>query len=288
MTGQGPRVRPATEADGPAIGAILEANDEPVTWPDVPRPPYVEHLLTRSGMRLVVGELDGSVAGVAGTIEFGGPTTRFLSDLYVDPARQSHGLGRAMLRAAFEGADRRMTFSSRDPRALGSYIRSGMRPRWPLLYLELAVGVLGPDEQGEEVRPAGVAETARLSLAWTGIDRTPDFDFYARLPEAAGFVVVIDGADAAVGWARRELAPPDGRWLDHASIAPDPDPVRAAFAVLRAAAAGQRLGAAVPGLHPAVAPLLERGVRIGDQDTFCATEPDLFDPERIFPSPGLL
>jgi GNAT superfamily N-acetyltransferase len=288
MTDEGLIVRAATEADGPAIAAILEANDEPVTWPDVPGPPYVEHLLTRPQMRLVVGELDGSVAGVAGSIEFGGPATRFLSDLYVDPARQSRGLGRAMLDAAFEGADARMTFSSRDPRALGAYIRHGLRPRWPLLYVELAADSLRPDEPGVEVRPADTAETARLSLEWTGIDRSADFDFYARLPEAAGFVVVIDGADAAVGWARRELAPPEGRWLDHASIAPDADPVRAAFAVLRAAAAGQRLGAAVPGLHPAVGPLLERGVRIGDQDTFCATDPDLFDPDRIFPSPGLL
>jgi GNAT superfamily N-acetyltransferase len=288
MTAQSPSVRPATEADAAAITAILEANDEPVTWPDVPRPPYVEHLLTRSGMRLVVGELDGSVAGVAGTIEFGGPGTRFLSDLYVDPARQSRGLGTAMLRAAFEGADRRMTFSSRDPRALGAYIRHGMRPRWPLLYLELAAEPLGPHEAGVEVRSADVVETADRSLDWTGVGRTVDFDFYARLPEAAGFVVIIDGADAAVGWARRELAPPDGRWLDHASIAPDADPVRAAFGVLRAAAAGQRLGAAIPGLHPAVGPLLERGTRIGGQDTFCATDPDMFDPERIFPSPGLL
>ena len=288
MTGQAPVVRTATEADMPAITAILEANDEPVTWPDVPRPPYVEHLLTRPGMRLVVGELDGSVAGVAGTIEVGRPGTRFLSDLYVDPARQSQGLGRAMLRAAFEGAESRMTFSSRDPRALGAYIRNGMLPRWPLLYMEMAAGLLGPHEDGVEARPANPAETARRSLAWTGVDRTVDFDFYARLPEASGFVVVIDGDLAAIGWARRELAPPEGRWLDHASIAPHADPVRAAYAVLRAAAGGQRLGAALPGLHPAVAPLLERGVRIGDQDTFCATDPDLFDPERIFPSPGLL
>jgi GNAT superfamily N-acetyltransferase len=288
MTTHGPRVRRATEADAPAITAILEANDEPVTWPDVPRPPYVEHLLTRSGMRLVVGELDGSVAGVAGTIEFGSSDTRFLSDLYVDPAKQSRGLGTTMLHAAFEGADARMTFSSSDPRALGAYIRLGMRPRWPLLYLELGAATLGPDDDGVEVRPADVAQTARRSLDWTGIDRSVDFEFYARLPEATGFIVVIDGADAAVGWARRELAPPEGRWLDHASIATDADPVRAGLAMLRAAAAGQRLGAAVPGLHPAVGPLLERGVRIGGQDTFCATDPDLFDPERIFPSPGLL
>ena len=37
-------IRAATDADLPGITAILEANDEPVTWPGVPRPPYVEHL----------------------------------------------------------------------------------------------------------------------------------------------------------------------------------------------------------------------------------------------------
>jgi GNAT superfamily N-acetyltransferase len=281
-------VRPATEADVAAITSILEANDEPVVWPDVPRAPYVDHLLSRPRTRVVVGELDGTVAGIAGSIEFGGPRRRFLSDLYVDPARQSRGVGSAMLRAAFEGADERMTFSSRDPRALSAYIRNGLRPRWPLLYLEVAAARLGPHDDDVEIRPADVADTARLSLGWSGIDRTADFAFYARLPDASGFVVTIADRVAAIGWARRELAPPEGRWLDHASIAPDADPVRAAFAVLRAAAGGERLGAAVPGPHPAVASLLEHGVRIGGQDTFCATDANLFDPDRLFPSPGLL
>jgi hypothetical protein len=44
----------------------------------------------------------------------------------------------------------------------------------------------------------------------------------------------------------------------------------------------------VPGPHPAVATLLEAGARIGDTDTFCATDPDLLDTERLFPSPGML
>lgn len=281
-------IRPASEADIGAITAILEANDEPVVWPDIPRPPYVEHLLSRPRTRVVVGELDGTVAGIAASIEVGRPHRRFLSDLYVDPALQSRGVGSAMLRAAFEGADERMTFSSSDPRALAAYIRNGMRPRWPLLYLEVAAGRLGPNDIGVVARPADVVESARLSLAWSGLDRTVDFAFYARLPDAAGFVVTIDGAAAAVGWARRELAPAEGRWLDHASIAPDADPVGAAFGVLRTAARDERLGAAVPGLHPAVAALLEHGVRIGGQDTFCATDPNPFDPDRIFPSPGLL
>jgi len=280
-------VRPATESDITAITAIFEANDEPVTWPDVPRAPYVEHLLARPRTRIVVGELDGTVAGVAGSIEVGGGRRRFLSDLYVDPARQSRGVGSAILRAALDGADERMTFSSSDPRALAAYVRNGMRPWWPLLYLEVAAGRLGPHDPDVEVRAADVAETARLSLAWTGIDRRGDFAFYARLPDASGFGVLVDGDVAAVGWARRELAA-SGRWLDHASLAPDADPIRAAFGILRAASGGERLGAAVPGPHPAVAALFEAGVRFDDADTFCATDRDLLDPARIFPSPGLL
>lgn len=280
-------VRRGTDADSSAITAILEANDEPVTWPDVPRAPYVDHLLTRPRTRVVVGELDGSVAGVAASIEYGAGNTRFLSDLYVDPARQSGGIGSAMLREVLAGASERMTFSSKDPRALASYIRSGMRPWWPLLYLEVGAGGLGSDEAGVESRPADVDETARLSSAWTGIDRTADFAFYARLPDAAGFAVVIDGHVAAIGWARRELAA-TGRWLDHASFAPDADPIRAAFGILRAAGRGERVGAAVPGPHPAVASLFEKGVRFDGTDTFCATDPDLIDPARIFPSPGML
>jgi GNAT superfamily N-acetyltransferase len=280
-------VRQATDEDGPAITAIFEANDEPVSWPDVPRPPYVDHLLTRPNTRVVVGELDGVVAGLAASIEIGGPDRRFLSDLYVDPARQSRGIGRAMLREAIGDARERMTFSSTDPRALASYIRSGMRPWWPLLYVEAAAGQLGLDERGVSTRPADVAEASSRSLAWTGVDRTVDFSFYARLPDAGGFAVVIDGAVAAVGWARRELAAP-GRWLDHASFAPDADPVRTAIGILRAASRGERLGAAIPGPHPAVASLFERGVRFDGSDTFCATHRDLVDPSRIFPSPGML
>ena len=280
-------VRAAVDTDLAAITAILEANDEPVTWPDVPRAPYVEHLLSRPGLRLVVGELDGTVAGVAGSIEVGGPGRRFLTDLFVDPARQSRGLGTALLRAAMDGATERMTFSSSDKRALASYIRNGMRPWWPLLYLEVEASRLGPQEAGVVTRPADVEETTRLSRAWTGLDRSPDFAYYARLPDAAGFTVTIDGEIAAIGWARRELAEPC-RWLAHASIAPDAEPVRAAFAIIRAAARGERLGAALPGPHPAVAPLLEAGVRIGGTDTFCATDLRLLDTERLFPNPGML
>ena len=144
------------------------------------------------------------------------------------------------------GSDERMTFSSGDPRALALYIRAGMRPWWPLLYMEVEASRLGGDDAGIEIVPSDVTETAERSLAWTGVDRSTDFAHYGSLPEAAGFVVRDGGAVAAVGWARRERLASDGRWLDHASLAPDADPVRAALAILRAAAAGGRTDRAHP------------------------------------------
>ena len=281
-------VRPARGDDIPALAAILDANDEAMDWPDLPGLgwPYLDHLLARA--RVVVAEIDGSVAGFAGSVAVATEDVRFLTDLYVDPSRHDRGAGRELVAAALDGAVQRMTFSSSDERALGLYVRAGMRPWWPLLYLVVPAGALGDQEPGIEIAPADVETTARWSKIWTGVDRTLDFAHYASLPGAAGFTVLDGGAVAAVGWARRERRRSDGRWLDHASIAPGVDPVRAALGVLRAAAGDERLTAAVPGPHPVVAALLERGARIEARDQFCATDPALVDLDRLLPNPGFL
>jgi GNAT superfamily N-acetyltransferase len=281
-------VRPAQAGDIPAMASILAANDEPMDWPDLPQLgwPYLEHLVGRARTSVAVVEED--VAGFGSSVPVGSDDVRFLSDLFVDPARQSRGAGRALLSTVLRGAMGRMTFSSTDERALGLYVRAGMRPWWPLLYLEIAAGTLGDTDLGVETTPAEVDETARWSRAWTGVDRTIDFGHYASLPEASGFVVHDAGSVAAVCWARRERKRSDGRWLDHASIAPDVDPVRAALAVFRAAAAGERLVTAVPGPNPVLTPLLELGARIAGRDQFCATDPGLLDPVRVLPNPGFL
>ena len=235
-----------------------------------------------------MAEADGVVAGLGGSIEVGRPDVRFLTDLFVDPARQERGVGAALLAAALEGTTERMTFSSADERALGLYLRAGMRPWWPLLYVEIEAGRLGARDPGIEVASTTVEEAATWSHRWTGVDRSVDLAHYASLPEAAGFAIHDAGAVVAVGWARRERKRADGRWLDIATIAPDADPVRATLAVLRAAAAGDRLVAPVPGPHPVMPAVLEMGGRIAGRDTFCATDPGLVDPARILPNPGFL
>jgi GNAT superfamily N-acetyltransferase len=294
MTASGPLVREATADDLGAIAAVMAAADEPMDWPGVSGFPYLEHLVARPGARLLVAELDGSAVGVGASIEVGRPEVRFLTDLFVDPARQDRGVGRALLHAVLEGTRERLTFSSADDRALGAYIRLGMRPWWPLLYVTVPRAVLaGPDHPDARLvaEAADVADTARWSAAWTGVDRTVDFAHYASLPDAAGWVVretTGSGAVVAIAWTRRARRA-DGRTIDHASFAPDGDVVAAGVAVVRAGLADAPLVlATVPGPHPVMPWLLDRGGRIEGRDTHCATDPRLVDPERIFPSPGFL
>lgn len=277
-------VRWAEASDIAAIAAVLAANDDPIDWPDLPGWPYLEHLLARA--RVAIAEVDGVVVGFAGAVDVG--DARFLTDLFVDPRSHERGLGRALLDNVLDGASGRMTFSSADQRALGLYIRSGMRPWWPLLYLVGDVASLGRPPEGLGWEPASVDETARWSLDWSGMDRAVDFEHYASLPGAAGFVVRDGGTVVGAGWARRARREP-GRWLDHVSIAPAADPVRAAIGAWHAAApAGERLMGCVPGPHPVVPVLLDAKVRIADRDQWCASDPDLIDPLRLLPNPGFL
>ena len=283
------QVRPATPDDIPTMAAILDASNESIGWPDMPGWPYLEHLVHRATTAVAIGR-DASVVGFGGAIEAGpldGNAARWLTDLFVHPDRREVGAGGAILDHLLDGASHRMTASTGDRRALSLYIRAGMRPWWPFLYLSGDAARL-PGDDVITIELADVETTATWSRTWSGRDRTADFGHYASLPDASGFTIRDAGSVAAVGWARRDRRS-TSRWLDHVSIAPDADPVRAVLAAWHAAAPdGGRVRGVVPGPHPAVAPMLERGIRILDRDTFCATDPGLLDPVRILPNPGFL
>lgn len=282
-------LRAATGAHVPAIADILAVSGESVGWPGIAGFPYVEHLIARGRVQLALA--DGDIVGFAGAIDVGGPQVRFLTDLFVRPDRQDRGAGGALLEAVLAGTTERMTFSSADPRALARYIRAGMRPWWPLLYLDVPRSALAGDGSGAslEIVPSDVAATAALSRTWTGMDRSRDFAYYAGLPGGAGHVIRDErGRGIGVVWATRRRRG-SGRVAAHATFGPDADPVATGLAALMAAIGDDdRLTAHIPGPHPVVAGILARGARIEDRDTFCATSPSLLDPERIFPSPGFL
>ena len=82
------------------------------------------------------------VVGLAAVVERSGVT--HLADLFVLPDRFGRGIGGRLLAMILGDATRRTTFASSDPRALPLYVRNGMIPWWPNLYLDIDSGCLPP------------------------------------------------------------------------------------------------------------------------------------------------
>jgi GNAT superfamily N-acetyltransferase len=279
-------LREATEADLPAIRAILAAhgNDGPIVFGDVVGP-YLRHLFRRG--RALVAIDDAAVVGFGATIDAGAAV--HLADLFVRPDRLGQGIGRPLLDAVFEGAERRSTFASDDPRAMPLYVRAGMRPWWASLYVEGNAAGLPPDPAGITTRDASAAELAAIERGWSGHDRLDEWEHWATQIESDTFVVLLDGEVVGIANARARQAAPV-RALNRLLVHPDPavDPLAVTLSAVRRAARDRIVLVTVQGPSPALRPLLERGFRIADRDQFMATDRDILDPARLIPSPGML
>jgi GNAT superfamily N-acetyltransferase len=275
--------RPAALDDVPAIRALLAAhgNDGPVTRVDIVGP-YVRHLVTRH--RTLLTEEDGSVVAYGTVVDAG--IALHLADLFVVPDRLGQGLGRPLLLALFGDAPRRTTFASDDPRALPAYVRAGMTPFWPCLYVEGEGNRLAPPA-GFDVVAASPDELAALELAWTGADRADDHRFWASQADGDPFLVVDgDGPVAlAIGRARQVS---DVRVVDRMVIRPGADPVPPILAALRRTDRGSRVMAHLLGPSPALPVLLDHGFLVVDRDQYLASDAGVVDPLRVLPNPGML
>jgi len=279
-------IREPSDDDLPAIREILAAhgNDGAIVVADVVGP-YLRHLIRRGGARISVQ--DGVVVGFGATIDTGRAV--HLADLFVRPDRLGHGIGRPLLDAVFEGAVHRTTFASDDPRALPLYVRAGMRPLWVSLYIEGSGELIPAGPRSLTTESVAADALAAIERDWTGADRTADYRFWATQAAADPFLV-RDGADVvAVGTARVRQASAV-RVLDRLVVAPDDavDPVPVLLTALRRAAAGGPVLVCVQGPNPLVRVLLDLRFRIMDRDQFMASEPDLVDPLRLIPNPGML
>lgn len=259
-------VRNAADEDLPAIAKIATANDEDAGTD----PRYVSHL--RNNGRFLVAEVDGGLAGYCGIRQTAEAT--MLTDLFVDPDRQSGGAGRRLLEVALDGAGERFTFASRDPRAMSLYVRYGMVPRWPLLYLA------GPPPAAGALRAERVPndEAGEAEHELTGRDRTADYAFWGTAPGATGLVVRDGSTTVAVG-----AATPDA--LFHLVTADGHDPA-ATLASALATFDTDRVRLCIPGPHPALPYLLEARWRIEDLDQHLSSRTDLVSPTAVL-SPSL-
>jgi GNAT superfamily N-acetyltransferase len=279
------RIRSAAHDDIPAIRAILAAhgNDGPIENGDIVGP-YLRHFIDHA--IALVSERDGEVVAFGAAIDTG--ISRHLADLFVGQDLLGQGIGRPLLDAVFGDAPVRTTFASDDPRAQPLYIRAGMRPLWPMLYLRGDGSRLHESEHRPAVEAADPARLAELERQWTGADRSTDHRHWAQTPEADGFVIRgDDDIPVAVGHARaRQIG--SARILDRLVVRLGADPIIATLEAIRRAARGGPIVVAVPGPNAVLPHLLEAGFRIEDHDTFMASEAGLVDPERILPNSGML
>jgi hypothetical protein len=284
--GGGATIRAATVDDIPAIRRILSAHEE-----DGPVPPggvdiigpYVRHFVERH--RSLVSELDGAVVAFGSVLDTG--VARVLADLFVESARLGQGLGRPLLAALFEDAPVRATFASSDPRALPLYVRAGMMPLWPCLYLEGSPQRLPPADPSLTAWDATPEELALLEEAWTGAARPIDHAYWAGQPQADPFLVEDAEGPVAFGYGRAKQGTPM-RALNRLLVRPGADPVPAIVAGLVRAARDGRVQACLLGPNPALPVLLEAGFQVADRDQFLASDPALVDPARLLPNPGML
>jgi GNAT superfamily N-acetyltransferase len=280
----GVEIRTATTVDSAAIVAVWAANGDeiPAGGADIITP-YLAHLMATG--RLQVASDAGDVVGFAAVVERAGVT--HLADLFVLPERFGEGIGGQLLVTIMGDATRRTTFASSDPRALPLYVRNGMTPWWPNLYLDIDSGRLPPPSPRiscDSVSPGAATELEEL---WLGTADADDHHFWASLPEARPFVVADAGRPVAFVHARSRRTGRD-RWINRLVMAPESDPVAVIVAAYHHAAEGGRIGSCLPGPNPALPGLLAAGCRIIDRDTFMASDSWLFDATRRVSDGGIL
>ncbi len=168
------------------------------------------------------------------------------------------------------------------------YVRAGLTPLWPNLYVSGDPRALPDDPKGIEVADATLEDVARLEGEWAGVDRSAEVAFWSTFGKPRASIILRGGRPVAVGLARNRLNGL-GRLSDRTLVAPGEEPlVPLAALIRRAADGGDRVGASVPGPSPLLPALLAAGFRIRDRDTFMASDPGLVDPSRTLANTGIL
>ncbi|MEU6412165.1 GNAT family N-acetyltransferase [Microbispora sp. NPDC046933] len=270
-----PIVRPAADADMPGLRAVANHFGLLGMWPE--QPDFVD--AEREFGTVLVGEVDGAIVGFGGVLRRG--TVTHLGDLFVLPDHQSSGVGRTILSRLLPRDTPKVTFAADDTRALALYVRNGMRPRCPLLYLKRRPLGDGPArrESGRAApEEADVRAAAAMDARVCGGDRAATLAWYAGLP---GVTLHVSGS----GYAFARVAG-DKVVIGPAGGATPQDCVDIVLEAAHAHHAARPVHVAVPGTHPLLPLLLDAGWRIGDMDTLMTSE-DFMRLDCYVPHPDL-
>lgn len=170
-------------ADLETCGEVFyEADDELNVRRGLPRSPrnpkpllrLFDHILRGSPGRGWLAERDGTVLGFGIAAQRADMT--FLSFLFVRPAAQAGGIGRALLEMAMADSEyRAVCIGSAQPISAALYAQYGMVPRVPLfMFSGKPTVALRPLPAGTEVGPASIEDVAQLDQEVTGLTRAQD------------------------------------------------------------------------------------------------------------------
>jgi GNAT superfamily N-acetyltransferase len=290
--------RPARESDLAAmyfvyyLNEISEAEAASATPPQNV-PAMLRHVFETGTM--YVAEQDDTILAFAGAITRGAVT--FLTDLFVRPRIQSSGLGKTLLsHVLLRDQPVRCTMSSTDPRAQALYTRVGMQPVFPhynLQWQRRASEQLPTFDTELEVVEGQVGDPAllRWDAQVSGRNRPEDHAFWTTRQQCIPLWFQRRGAPVGYAYVWLDDATPltTPRWVvgPLGVSAPEyaTECVLAATKWVQQRAGEVRVRIDVPGPHPALAPLLERGFYIVYVETFqsSATMP-FFDARCYIPS----
>ena len=184
-------VRSATSADFAGIAQVATDTDQAGEGAGADAR-YVDHLLTRG--RLVVATTGDVVVGYAATVRIA--DVDMLADLFLSPEWQGQGMGGASLDRVWSDAPERMTLSSTHPSALPLYVRYGMAPILPMLYVS---GEPFAYADGLSVEIVSAADAAHTEIRSAVSIASDDYRYWADRPRARCFVLRRAGAVVGLG-----------------------------------------------------------------------------------------
>lgn len=283
--------RIATETDIDAIHACWLETEFPdesqrAALPLVGVAPWFAHLIAHGTIQ--VATVDDTVVGFAAVITRG--NVRFLAECFILPSYQSQGISRQLLEQLYrDWTGVRSTLASGDRRAVSRYVRAGMIPRWTRYIMT----VEHPERLGTaalHVQPAtNVTNWLANDRRILGYDRSIDIREYFLAKTNAQLLEIYAAGDL-VAQAIVERAPYSPTRIGSLNICGVMafGPLHAANAVHAVVHWATRAGwssvfVRVPGVHPALPLLIDRGMAIVDSETFCASK-EWFDPTVYAPT----
>lgn len=233
--------------------------------------------------RFWVAEQEGRVIGYARSALHDG--MRELTELFIHPQVQSHGLGKELLRRVFPlDEDRRMIIATADPRAQALYLRSDVYARHPIYtFYRMAQKVAVESDLVFQPLSASmecVRLLAGIDQAVLGLRRDSDHEWL--LNDRKGFVAWRGDKPVGYGYVSEVFNGP------FAAVNADDQPSLLAYAENLAAEAGwEEFGVDAPLVNRvAVRYLLDRGFQIGRFIAYHMSNTPFGDFERyLYTSP---